>query len=217
MTLAAAQPSRRSQLRPVSRLQGSSRMHQSSSAISVRSFASEDLLGALAVQTSAHPASLIEDADAFASRIRLAASYCLIAERDGMLVAYLLAHGWRRRSPPSLGSVVADVTNEVLFVHDLAVSPAGRGVGVGRTLIKRAFALAARNGLRDAELIAVGTAAGYWRWLGFTEAAVSAELAVEIAAYGPETCFMQRAIPQSDDDLAYDGLGQRDRHSGVVA
>lgn len=161
----------------------------------VRPLKPADLPAALAIQSASYPAFLIEDRDAFASRLGVARPYCLAATRKGALVAYLLAHGWPAQSPPPVGARLApDDPGDVLFIHDLAVSPAGRGLGVGRMLADAAFMLAARDGLRVAELIAVEGAAPYWRGLGFEEGEPGPELVAKVAAYGPDARWMTREI-----------------------
>lgn len=172
----------------------------SAPAISIRPLQADDLAAALTIQSRAYPSFLVEDADAFAGRIEMAASFCLAAMRDGVLVGYLLAHGWSRRDPPSLGLILPrSASSEVLFIHDLAVAPAGRGMGLGQLLVARAFKMAAAQGLRDAELVAVEGAATYWQALGFAEVSVSADLALKVAAYGSEARWMTRSIPTSAD------------------
>ena len=152
-----------------------------------------DISAALAIQSQAYPAFLREDEAAFASRIAIKASYCLAATRDGELVAYLLAHGWLGLAPPPVGAILpAEAPSDILFIHDLAVSPQGRGSGIGRDLVARAFELATRDGLDTAELIAVEGAAPYWASLGFEPVDCSAELAAKVAAYGPQACLMKR-------------------------
>ncbi|ONF97333.1 Acetyltransferase (GNAT) family protein [Sphingomonas jeddahensis] len=161
----------------------------------IRPLERHHLSAALEIQALAYPAALLEHERAFASRITLAGSCCLAATRDGVLIAYLLAHAWPSRAPPSIGNVLADpVVGEVLFIHDLAVSLTGRGTGVGRQLVLRAFDLAARDGLERAELIAVEGAAGYWQRLGFTSPEVPAESAGKVAAYGAAARWMERDI-----------------------
>lgn len=165
------------------------------SAISVRRLETTDLSAALAIQSQTYPAFLREDAGAFASRLGVAASYCLAAMRGDVLIGYLLAHGWPSQAPPAVGTHLApDASSDVLFIHDLASSSAGRGAGIGRKLVGRAFELAARDGLTMAELVAVEGAATYWRTLGFTQAAAPPALAAKVAAYGPEARWMTRAI-----------------------
>jgi predicted N-acetyltransferase YhbS len=84
----------------------------------------------------------------------------------------------------------AKTVSDVLFIHDLAVSPAGRGWRLGETLVACVLAAATRDGLKHAELIAVAGAASYGRTLGFAEAAASADLARKVSAYGPDAKWM---------------------------
>lgn len=163
--------------------------------IMVRSLVPADLAAALAIQAQSYPPFLLEDEAAFASRLAVRRPYCLAAVSDGVLIAYLLAHGWAGQSPPPVGAQLApDVSGDVLFIHDLAVSAAGQGCGLGRKLIDYAFELAARDGLRTAELIAVEGAAPYWRGLGFAEGDPSPQLAARVAHYGADARWMTRAI-----------------------
>ncbi|KHL24918.1 acetyltransferase [Croceibacterium mercuriale] len=157
-----------------------------------------DLPAALRIQSAAYPPFLLEDDRAFLSRIDLSVSLCLAARRGGELLGYLLAHGWPHGSPAAVGTVLAnDQPSEVLFIHDLAMASSGRGAGIGRSLVMRAFALAAEDGLRRAELIAVEGAAEYWRRLGFVEEAVAGELQAKLHAYGKLARWMTREIPAS--------------------
>ena len=173
-------------------------MTQPEAALSITALEAADLAAALALQTASYPAFLVEEEAAFASRMALAASYCLAARRDGALLGYLLAHGWARQSPPPVGTVLVEgVRSDVLFLHDLAVSSAGRGLGIGERLVAYAFERAARDGLRRAELIAVEGAADYWLRLGFAAEATSATLSAKVATYGPKACWMARDIPAS--------------------
>lgn len=150
---------------------------------------------ALRLQSQVYPPFLIEPEDAFASRRTTAAPYCLAAERHNALIAYLLAHGWPREAPPPVGAVLdPSVRGDTLFVHDLSVSPAARGTGVGRALVERAFALARADGLRRAELIAVEGAAPFWRGLGFAPGSASPALAAKVAGYGATAQWMERAL-----------------------
>ncbi|WP_010546221.1 GNAT family N-acetyltransferase [Sphingomonas elodea] len=150
---------------------------------------------ALALQAQVYPAFLVEPRQAFASRLHVAAPYCLAAERDQLLVAYLLAHGWPSEAPPDVGSVLdPDMRGDALFLHDLAVSPAARGTGAGRALVEHALARAAADGLRRAELIAVEGAADFWSRMGFTADPPAPALAAKVAAYGPRARWMTRML-----------------------
>jgi len=165
------------------------------STLAIRQLQLDDLPAALAIQAEVYPAFLCEDLAAFASRLAVVPSYCLAATRAEKLVGYILAHGWAAGSPPSIGAVLrVDPSREVLFIHDLAVSSAGRGAAIGRELFERVSGLAGRDGLWHAELIAVEGAAPYWQALGFSHAATTGELAAKVAAYGPAAQWMRKEM-----------------------
>lgn len=162
----------------------------------IRPMRPSDLPAALALQERVYPAFLVEPEPAFASRLRVAAPYCLAAEREGRLIAYLLAHAARGEMPPPVGAVLPpSLTGDVLFLHDLAVSAAARGSGAGRMLVEQALARAAADGRHRAELIAVEGAAAYWRRLGFVDLVpLPPALAEKVAAYGAGARWMWRAF-----------------------
>lgn len=150
---------------------------------------------ALRLQAQVYPPFLVEPEDAFASRRTTAAPYCLAAERDGVLVAYLLAHGWPRETPPPVGAVLdPTIRGDTLFVHDLAVSPAARCTGVGRALVEHTVTLARADGVGRAELIAIEGAAPFWTGLGFAPGPASPALAAKVAGYGAGARWMVRTL-----------------------
>ena len=161
-----------------------------------------DLAGVLAIQSDAYPPSLVESEEVFRNRLQLESSYCLAAREGPRLLGYLIAHASPSNVPPSLGTMIqASSRADVLFLHDLAVSSAGRGMGVGRQLVERAFAMASRDGLEIAQLIAVAGAAPYWRGLGFVETPASGTLRAKVMGYGPAAQWMTRAISSGDGGL----------------
>ena len=164
--------------------------------ILLRALERSDLEAALAMQNASYPAFLCEDPEAFASRMTVPGSLCLAAMRSDRLVAYLIAHASITRAPFPVGHVLGadDAGHDVLFIHDLCVSAAGRGTNLGQRIIDHAFDLAAQAGLPRAELIAVEGAASYWSRLGFVEEACSPVLAAKIASYGADARWMARDI-----------------------
>lgn len=169
------------------------------SAITIEALGQDDLAEALELQRETYPPYLVEEEGAFISRINLATSYCLVAKHRERLLGYLLAHGWKHRSPPPLGASLADgASSEVLFIHDLAVSASSRSLGIGERLITRAFEMAAQDGVSSAELIAVEGAAHYWHRLGFVEEAISSALSEKVATYGTLARWMTRKIPPTN-------------------
>ncbi|MBB5698165.1 putative N-acetyltransferase YhbS [Sphingomonas yantingensis] len=82
----------------------------------------------------------------------------------------------------------------MLFLHDLALAPAARGLRVGERLVAAALEAARRDGLTEAELIAVEGAAGYWQLLGFVEATTTPALSAKVAGYGKAARWMRRPL-----------------------
>lgn len=161
----------------------------------IRPLTDKDLESAIEIQAEVFPEFMREDRAAFASRLAMPASFCLVATLREQPIAYILAHGWRRQSPPAIGTVLDPRTPaKVMFIHDLAVSRAGRGSGIGQRLVAQTFVQAAAAGLREAELIAVEGAHTYWRTLGFTEPVVPIALAQKVAEYGEVARWMARVI-----------------------
>lgn len=178
--------------------------------MTLRPMRPDDLAQALVLQEQVYPAFLVEPAEAFASRLAVAAPYCLVAERDGVLLGYLLAHGWPGETPPPVGAVLDPAQRgDTLFLHDLAVAATGRGAGIGEALVARAVALAAADGLRRAELIAVEGAAAYWQQLGFVAVPPAPALAAKVAGYGPAARWMARPIAAHEGGSGNDGFGER--------
>lgn len=170
-------------------------MSKNTSFLSIRRFKRDDLPEALAIQSQVYPAFLVENEASFASRLDVGGAYCLVANLEGQLAGYLLAHGWQRNSPPQLGAPLLDTQPaEILLIHDLAVATRGQGLGVARKLVNCALDIAAQNGLNSAELVAVEGAASFWRALGFADLEVSPEITAKLAGYGNRVVWMGRDI-----------------------
>lgn len=153
------------------------------------------LPAALAIQAQVYPPFLVEAEGVFLARMAMAASFCMAAMQGPTLVGYLVAHGWRRRSPPPLGALLADEGRaDILYIHDLAIAPSARGLKIGERLVGRAFAMAADMGLEQAELIAVEGAASYWRGLGFVEGDAAGDMRATLDRYGASARWMTRDI-----------------------
>lgn len=153
-----------------------------------------DLPAVLAVQAQCYGDALLESTEALASRLALSPDTCWVAVLpDGQLAAYLLTHAWPEATlPPWNGQLARDwADDEILiwFVHDMAVAPAGRGVGLAPRLYGAARAAAKAAGLASSRLIAVQSAAAYWRRLGYAPLATDSH-AAKLATYGDDATLM---------------------------
>jgi len=172
----------------------------------VRPMVLSDLPAVLAVQASCYSGGLLEGESALASRLALSPSTCWVAHEPaqrGTLAAYLFTHAWPEDSLPPLDGVLDDGWRQhaapdtlTWFVHDMAVAPAGRGAGLAPRLYAVARAAAHAAGLRRSRLIAVQSAAPWWRRLGYAPAPAqtAARHAGKLAAYGASAVLMERTL-----------------------
>ncbi|MDQ0141491.1 GNAT family N-acetyltransferase [Cupriavidus necator] len=172
----------------------------------VRPMVLSDLPAVLAVQASCYAEALLEGQTALASRLALSPATCWVAHapaRRDTLAAYLFTHAWPEDSLPPLDGVLdhgwcqnAAPGTLTWFVHDMAVAPAGRGAGLAARLYAAAQAAAHDAGLRHSRLIAVQSAAPWWRRLGYAPvpAQMAARHAGKLAAYGASAVLMERTL-----------------------
>jgi GNAT superfamily N-acetyltransferase len=160
----------------------------------LRPMAPQDLAAVLALQAQSYPQALHDSADAFLSRMALAADLNLTAWREGELAGYLVSHPWAAGSPPPVDALLDPETPaECWYVHDLSVARAARGLGLGKHLLAAGRDAATARGLTRSELIAVEGAAPFWRHQGWAApAAIAPDLALKVAGYGPAAVFMTR-------------------------
>ncbi|NSX16205.1 GNAT family N-acetyltransferase [Cupriavidus taiwanensis] len=172
----------------------------------VRPMVSSDLPAVLAVQASCYTGGLLESQAALASRLALSPATCWVAHdpaQRGTLAAYLFTHAWPEHSLPPLDGVLDDgwrrqaaADTLTWFVHDMAVAPAGRGAGLAPRLYAAAQAAALDAGLRRSRLIAVQSAASWWRRLGYAPVAAgtASRHAVKLGDYGVDAVLMERVL-----------------------
>jgi len=156
-----------------------------------RPMRAEDLPAAMAVADVVHP-DLPESPDVFAERLKLFPAGCFVAEDGrGRLLGYALTHPARLGYPPSLDTVMGALpaNADCLHIHDVALLPEARGLGLGDALTGRLKELARETGLRRLALVAVYDAARFWRRHGFQDHANPA-LAAKMAAYGEGAAYM---------------------------
>ncbi|QYY31325.1 MULTISPECIES: GNAT family N-acetyltransferase [Cupriavidus] len=172
----------------------------------LRRMTAADLPGVLRVQAECYRSDLLEGTEAFASRLALSPATCWVAtswDDRAALAAYLFTHSWPQGSLPPLNGVllqsahdVTDTATLTWFVHDMAVAPAGRGGGLAMRLYEAALQSALDGGLRHSRLIAVQSAAPWWRRVGYVPVVAQAGSAYveKLADYGPGAMMMERVL-----------------------
>lgn len=151
-----------------------------------------DLAAVAAIQNAVYLPLYREEAPILGSRIAAAPTCCWGAFRDGDLCAYILSHPWPAAAPPAIGQVLgACPPGDNWFIHDLAIAPDARGLGLGRALVARAAQAARDLGLARGDLVAVQGAATFWAGLGYAPPeSLPPALAAKVAAYGDDARYM---------------------------
>ncbi|MGT2506518.1 GNAT family N-acetyltransferase [Cupriavidus basilensis] len=167
-----------------------------------------DLPAVLEIQAQCYRGMLLESGAALASRLTLSPATCWAAARAGQnetLAAYLFTHMWPQDSLPPLDGVLephwerSDESRRAAaltwFVHDMAVAPAGQGKGLAQGLYVAARAAALDAGLRSSRLVAVQSAAPWWRRLGYEKIAAADDASdAKLSAYGADAVLMGRVL-----------------------
>ncbi|WP_193087758.1 GNAT family N-acetyltransferase [Advenella sp. FME57] len=161
--------------------------------IGMRALHVDDLPQMLALQASVYPPALLESAQVLASKIgAVPAGWTSLAATDGnTLCAYALGYPWRSELQPCWNRPLALQHDcDVLYLHDVAVSPAYAGRGLANELVSQLMRQGQQLGLSRAILIAVEGAQGYWSRLGF----VAIPTGSTDPAFGGDAVLMQREL-----------------------
>ncbi|MGN6826783.1 GNAT family N-acetyltransferase [Paucibacter sp. M5-1] len=169
------------------------------SEIVLRPLSAADVPSVLALQAQCYGADFLEDAQAFAAKLRAAEPYrtCWMAWRGEQPLAYLVGLPLCHDSLPALNAQSLQLPAEprLLYLHDLAVAPAGRSLGLARRLVEHLERRAGDLGLKTLGLVAVQGAETFWQRQGYASLQqLSATLAAKLASFGPEARFMQRSL-----------------------
>jgi GNAT superfamily N-acetyltransferase len=127
-----------------------------------------------------------ESPAAFAAKFAATPQACLVATKDGERAGYCVALWAEAGRPPKLddaGYVAA--RRETLHLHDLALDPAARGMGLVASALAHLRAVA--GGL-PLTLIAVHGTGPLWRRHGFADAPANAGV---LATYGDDARYMR--------------------------
>lgn len=155
-----------------------------------RLMAAEDLPAVSAIAAVVHP-DFPEDDAVFAERRRLFPAGCRVLAGSQGLAAYVVSHPWEAGSCPPLNTLLGVLPEaaSTYYIHDIALLPVVRGIGAAKQIVEALKAEAQGSGLTEISLVAVNGSAGFWRRMGFAEAA-SPALAPKLASYGADARFM---------------------------
>lgn len=141
-----------------------------------------------------------EEIGVFADRLTLFPRGCMIAMVGGDAVGYVVAHPARLGDPPPLdtrlGALAPD--SDGLYLHDMALLPEARGLGLPTPALALLEEAARELGLPRLSLTSTPGALAYWRAAGFVQydggADANARLGAKLATYGGGMVHMWRAV-----------------------
>lgn len=155
-----------------------------------------DLDAVIRLQSTCYSREFHEPKVAFASKLKAAPDSCWVIHGPDGLLAYLVclpiegdqlpalhAPDWRKPANP-----------DWLYLHDLAIHPDARGMGLASLMLSRATELAQTRKLASMGLIAVQDSVPFWRRYGF-EPVTCATIHIseeKLASFGKEATFMLR-------------------------
>ncbi|MFZ6654651.1 GNAT family N-acetyltransferase [Undibacterium sp. TJN19] len=159
----------------------------------VRLMQQADLTAVFHIQSLAYVPTMVEAMHLLAARLDSAPETVWVAERDGEILAYLMAYPCARDQLSALGQTFQVAKNaEALYLHDLAVHPKMAGQGLAQSMVSHALDYARQQGLLQVLLVSVQSTGTFWQRLGFVEQAhlEPAQLA-KLASYAGPAHFMQ--------------------------
>lgn len=128
-----------------------------------------DLPRVLHIQAACYAPVLRESAATFTHKLGLWPDGCLGAWYNTTLAGYLFAHPWKVDDLVLLHKLVSTLPADAdcLYLHDLAVDPVARRLGLARELLAVAADLASYAHLQRFALVSVQDSEAYWTRWGF--------------------------------------------------
>ena len=159
-----------------------------------RSMTAGDLDRVAEVATIGFP-DHFEGRPCFANRLDLNPAGCFVLETAEGLQGYLVAYPWSAEAAPTLNTLIQAIPEDagVMYLHDLALTPAVRGQGWSKPAVQAVVDLAKAGGWTTVALVAVNDAVDFWRGHGF-EVRQTPEMAAKLASYGPDARYMTREV-----------------------
>lgn len=156
-----------------------------------------DLDAVLVLQQRCYGVSFWERREAFAAKLAITAGLdcCWMASRDGRPLAYAVSLPVCEATLPALDAPGCEraAAPTLLYLHDLAVAPEARSLGLAGQLLARVQQRQQALRLPRLGLVAVQGSVPYWQRHGFAEpAALPAGWSAKLASFGADARFLQR-------------------------
>jgi GNAT superfamily N-acetyltransferase len=179
--------------------------------MTIRQMLPADIPSVVSIQSQCYLPGNIETEAVIRARLACSPDTAWVAEVDGEVCAYLVGYRSRLGQVGALGDGFEPATEpDCLYLHDLAVGPQARGLGLGPLLVAHALAQASREHLPWAALVSVQGSQAFWRQRGFTVSRLDDRIqGLALASYaGGPACYMTQplsglAVSCQTEELAY--------------
>ena len=165
----------------------------------IRSATIQDLPEILRIQALCYSSIEPEGPAAYINKLEQAPDCAFVIEQaPQQLLAYVFALPINIQQPPALDAdnFVLPASADCLYLHDLAIDPAARGMKLSTSLLNAFFTSAQQRQLPQASLIAIQNSGGFWQRYGFhTQHPISTAPAMltKIASYG-DALYMTKTL-----------------------
>lgn len=154
-----------------------------------------DLDAVLALQQRCYGVDFLERREAFAVKLAVTEGLdcCWMVRRDGAPLAYAVSLPVCEATLPALDAPRCErpPKTTLLYLHDMAVAPEARSLGLAARLLERLRERARALGLARMGLVAVQGSVPCWQRQGFAEPAVMSEsLVAKLASFGDQARFL---------------------------
>ncbi len=156
-----------------------------------------DLDQVLALQARSYPDTLHEDAAFYKSCLASSPQSVWVARKDITVLGYLVSYPWNGQVLPTLNAEGGKDQSQgkFWFLHDCAVSPDARGLGVGKALIQHGLAYAKLAGFQAACLVSLSEAINYWQRLGYMpDSEANTRWRADLVPYGHCAAYMTLSL-----------------------
>ena len=130
---------------------------------------SREIGDVLKVQERAYTEFYQEKAESFISKIEISPDTCFGVLSGDKLVGYGISFPWFKDKVVNLDSSLNSIGGEpeILYIHDIAVDPDFRCLGIAKELLRLMFQEATLLELSSVTLVAVAGSNKYWARHGF--------------------------------------------------
>lgn len=155
-----------------------------------------DLPAVVDIQAACYGDGFLEPVAAFANKLAEAPDTCWGVARDGRLQAYLFCLPATPDHLPALNATDWQRPAQAtwLYLHDMAVHPQARALGLAARLLAAARQQAEALGCEALVLVAVQGSVPYWQRHGFTEMAATGPLAHKLRSFGEAARLMHQRL-----------------------